>query len=80
MHELARAPGIVVGCTQVTEILENGDVQLVGELPGEYALTTEYTGAVSSRAHSPDTALTFLRLLSGVRTRQARREAGYQVD
>jgi molybdate transport system substrate-binding protein len=80
MHELARAPGTVLGCTQVTEILEADDVRLVGSLPGEYALTTEYAGAVSSQAHSPEMALTFLRLLSGVRTRQARRDAGYEVD
>jgi molybdate transport system substrate-binding protein len=80
MQELARAPGTVLGCTQVTEILEADGVRLVGPLPDGFALLTEYVGAVSSQAHSPEIAITFLRLLAGVRTREARRQAGYEVD
>lgn len=80
MQQLARAEGRALGCTQVTEIVEAEGVRLVGPLPGPYALTTEYAGAVSTRARSPELALAFLRLLAGVRTVQARRDAGYEVD
>ncbi|HET8744389.1 MAG TPA: substrate-binding domain-containing protein, partial [Ramlibacter sp.] len=44
MAELAKAPeSDAVGCTQVTEILITGGVQLTGLLPPPHELTTTYT-------------------------------------
>lgn len=80
MRELANSSGIALGCTQLTEILDAEGVDLVGPLPGEYGLTTDYAGAISTRAENPEIAVAFLRILSGASTRQLRLEAGFEVD
>jgi molybdate transport system substrate-binding protein len=79
MRALADGGGSAIGCTQVTEIIEVTDVLVVGPLPGEYALTTDYAGAVGSRATSPELALELLGILTGEATLEIRRAAGYEV-
>ena len=51
MREMAACgePG-VVGCTQVTEILDTPGVRWVGALPRGYELATVYTAAVCAQA------------------------------
>jgi molybdate transport system substrate-binding protein len=71
--------GSGIGCTQITEIIEVDGVELVGPLPGEYALTTDYAGAVGSHAANPELALELLGILTGNATLEIRRAAGYEV-
>jgi molybdate transport system substrate-binding protein len=80
MRELAISSGNALGCTQLTEIVGAEGVDVVGPLPGEYGLTTDYVGAVTATTDNPEIALAFLRLLSGTPKRQLRREAGFEVD
>jgi molybdate transport system substrate-binding protein len=79
MRALADGGGSGIGCTQVTEIIEVYGVEVVGPLPGEYALTTDYAAAVGSRAASPELALELLGILTGDATVEIRRAAGYEV-
>lgn len=80
MRELANSSGKSLGCTQLTEILDAPGVDLIGPLPGDYGLTTDYAGAVSTRAESPGIADAVLRHLCGPQTRQLRLNAGFEVD
>lgn len=54
MGEMARSgePG-VIGCTQVTEILQTPGVVLVAPFPPAFELATVYSAAVSASAGSP---------------------------
>lgn len=79
MRVLADDGGSGIGCTQITEIIEVDGVEVVGPLPGEYALTTDYSGAVGSRAANPELALELLGILTGDATLEIRRAAGYEV-
>jgi molybdate transport system substrate-binding protein len=79
MKALADGGGSGIGCTQVTEIIEVDGVEVVGPLPGEYALTTDYAAAVGSRAASPELALQLLGILTGEATLEIRQAAGYEV-
>jgi molybdate transport system substrate-binding protein len=79
MRALADGGGSGIGCTQVTEIIEVDGVEVVGPLPGEYALTTDYAAAVGSRTASPELALELLGILTGEATLEIRRAAGYEV-
>ena len=79
MRELAvaREPD-VVGCTQVTEILDTPGAQLAGVLPRVFELATVYTAAVCSRATDPDGAQALVQLLSGHDTRPLRLAGGFE--
>jgi molybdate transport system substrate-binding protein len=78
MRELAACddPGLV-GCTQMTEILDTPGVQWVGALPQEFELATLYTAAVCTRAADPQAATACAELLAGAGTSQARKAAGF---
>ena len=73
------APAGALGSTQVTEILYTPGVALAGSLPPECALETVYAGAISATARAPELAQTFLALLAGPATRDARRQAGFEA-
>jgi molybdate transport system substrate-binding protein len=80
MRELAR--GVepqAIGCTQVTEIVANGDVSLVGMLPPPYALATLYVAAVSTRAAEPGRAMRLVEFLTGGASASARSAAGFET-
>ena len=66
-----------VGCTQSTEILATPGLQLVGALPGEFALATIYTAAVTTRAADAAIARAFVDLLAGRDQSAARARAGF---
>lgn len=67
----------VIGCTQVTEILFTGGVQLVGLLPKEFELATLYTAAVCTKARDRQTAREFIALLAGDEAAAARADCGF---
>jgi molybdate transport system substrate-binding protein len=66
-----------VGCTQATEIMATPGLQLVGALPGEFALTTIYTAAITTRAAAYDIARSFVELLAGRGQQPERARAGF---
>ena len=72
-------PG-ALGCTQVTEILYTPGVDLAGTLPPGCGLATVYAVAVAARARAPALARTFIGLLTGPGSREARRRGGFDVD
>ncbi|MEO7549219.1 MAG: substrate-binding domain-containing protein [Ramlibacter sp.] len=79
MREMAAATGdILVGCTQVTEILYTPGVQLAGMLPRKFELQTMYTAAVSSRATEPAAAAALIGLLAGNEARVQREAGGFE--
>ena len=78
MRELAASQAKrPVGCTQVTEIMATPGLQLVGALPGEFALSTMYTAAVTTRAADATIARSFVDLLTGRNELSARARAGF---
>jgi len=80
MRELghSREPG-QIGCTQVTEINYTPGVVLVGPLPSEFELATEYAVAVAASARQPDAARRVAQMLAGPATRELRRKGGFEV-
>ncbi|HET8745741.1 MAG TPA: substrate-binding domain-containing protein, partial [Ramlibacter sp.] len=79
MAELAKAPeSDAVGCTQVTEILITGGVQLTGLLPPPHELTTTYTPAVAADAKEPELARALIAALTAPEAAQVRRECGFE--
>jgi molybdate transport system substrate-binding protein len=79
MRELARsAESPTVGCTQITEIRYTPGVTLVGPLPPEFELATSYAVGVYFKAHQPELAHTFAKLLGGEATRELRLTCGFE--
>lgn len=78
MRELAASQAQrPVGCTQATEILATPGLQLVGALPGEFALSTVYSAAVTTRAADTAIARSFVDLLVGSDQEALRARAGF---
>jgi molybdate transport system substrate-binding protein len=79
MRELAQsAESPTIGCTQVTEIRYTPGITLVGPLPAEFELATTYAVGVYFKAHQPELAHTFAKLLSGEATRELRLTCGFE--
>ena len=79
MRELAQSTeSPTIGCTQVTEIRYTPGVTLVGPLPPEFELSTTYAVGVYFKAHQPELAHTFAKLLSGETTRELRLTCGFE--
>jgi molybdate transport system substrate-binding protein len=78
MRELAACdePGLV-GCTQMTEILDTPGVDWVGALPKEFELATVYTAAVCTGAADARSAAACADWLACAETAQARKAAGF---
>lgn len=66
-----------IGCTQATEIIATPGLQLVNALPGEFALKTTYTAAVTTRATNPAIARSFVDLLADREQTPLRARAGF---
>ncbi len=66
-----------IGCTQATEIIATPGLQIVGALPGEFALKTIYTAAVTTRAADPAIARSFVDLLVDREQLPLRARAGF---
>jgi molybdate transport system substrate-binding protein len=80
MRELAQSRAVQpVGCTQVTEIAATAGVVPVGPLPGDFALATLYSVAVTERAQQSDAAIRLASLLAGPTTRELRRRCGFDT-
>lgn len=69
----------LIGCTQVTEINYTEGVELLGALPQQFELVTEYTAALGARVAQPAQAARLLTLLSGADSRALRLQGGFEV-
>ena len=79
MRELAQSTqSPTIGCAQVTEIKYTPGVAMVGPLPAEFELATTYAVGVYFKAHQPELARTFAKLLSGEATRELRLTCGFE--
>lgn len=78
MGEMAKAsePGLI-GCTQETEINYTPGVELVGSLPKEFELATDYTLGVCTKAQQPELAKKLAGLLAGKASEDIRRRGGF---
>jgi len=80
MAQMAQADEpLLLGCTQVTEILYTSGVTLVAALPAEFELATVYTAAACSRAAQPDLARRLVALLAGGESRALRSGGGFEL-
>ncbi|HEY4317779.1 MAG TPA: substrate-binding domain-containing protein [Herbaspirillum sp.] len=82
MGELAKQGGSAapaIGCTQITEIIHTDGVTLVGPLPPEFALSTVYSVAVSSKAAQPELAKRLVALLTGAQSQVLRTAGGFEA-
>lgn len=70
-------PGLL-GCTQVTEINYTPGVTLVGNLPPEFALATDYTAGVCAKSGQPELAGLFAAWLTGAQSQNVRRAGGFE--
>jgi molybdate transport system substrate-binding protein len=80
MHEMvkSREPR-VIGCTQVTEILNTRGAKVVAPLPADFKLTTTYSAGVCAGAPHPGPAHRFLALLAGEDSSKLRRRLGFEL-
>lgn len=79
MGEMAKSsePGLI-GCTQVTEINYTPGVDLVGALPAEFELSTDYTLGICTASKHPEQAQLLAQLLSGAASEAVRRQGGFE--
>jgi molybdate transport system substrate-binding protein len=73
------APTGALGCTQITEIKYTRGLTLVGELPGEYGLSTLYSVAVSATASDPEAASRLVAMLTSANSRERRTASGFVI-
>ncbi|MVQ30138.1 ABC transporter substrate-binding protein [Ramlibacter sp. MAH-25] len=67
----------VIGCTQETEINYTQGVELVGSLPKEFELATDYTLGVCSGAREPELSARLAQLVAGPASAEIRRQGGF---
>ncbi len=67
----------VIGCTQETEINYTAGVDLVGSLPKEFELATDYTLGLCTRAQEPALAQRLAALVAGPASEAVRRQGGF---
>ncbi len=80
MAELARSTGALeMGITQVTEILANKGVTLVGPLPPEVQNVAVYAVGLAAGAADPERAKEFIRRLTGFSAQPVLSAAGFDV-
>jgi len=78
MAAMAESPErIVLGCTQVTEILYTPGVSLVAPLPSGFDLSTAYVAAIPTRSANPALARSLVDTLTGSATKALRRAGGF---
>jgi molybdate transport system substrate-binding protein len=68
----------VIGCTQETEINYTPGVDLVGSLPKEFELATDYTLGLCTKAQQPELAQKLAALVAGPASAAIRRQGGFQ--
>jgi molybdate transport system substrate-binding protein len=78
MGEMAKSSASnVIGCTQETEINYTPGVELVGSLPREFELATDYTLGICSRAQQPELAKLLAAMVAGPASQAVRRQGGF---
>lgn len=78
MRALAEsAEPALMGCTQITEILNTPGVQLVAPLPKEFELATVYSAAVCTQSAQPQAARELIGLMTSVDAAALRRVCGF---
>jgi molybdate transport system substrate-binding protein len=81
MAEMALDPNpLVLGGTQTTEINITPGVQLIGLLPQEVALNTDYTLGICKHAKYPELAQKLADVLTGAQSLEIRKKIGYLVE
>jgi molybdate transport system substrate-binding protein len=79
MAEMTRSrEANVIGCTQETEINYTPGVDLVGSLPKEFELATDYTLGLCTKAQQPELAKQLAALVAGPASAAIRRQGGFQ--
>jgi molybdate transport system substrate-binding protein len=79
MRELGQSHELgAIGCTQISEIYYEAGVTLVGPLPAEFELATEYSVAVATTARQPAIARRFAQMLTGPESQELRRTGGFE--
>ena len=80
MADLAQSSGLLeMGITQVTEILANTGVMLVGPLPAEVQSAAVYAAGLASRSAHPERSREFIRRLTGTNAQAVLSSAGFEV-
>ena len=80
MNELARSSGLLeMGITQITEIVANKGVTLVGPLPAEVQNIAVYSAGLAVRAAHPEESREFIRRLTGFNAQPLLSAAGFDV-
>lgn len=80
MNELARSSGLLeVGITQITEIVANKGVTLVGPLPAEVQNIAVYSAGLAMRSAHPEESGEFIRRLTGFNAQPLLSAAGFDV-
>jgi molybdate transport system substrate-binding protein len=80
MANLAQSDGLrEMGITQVTEILANPGVTLVGPLPAEVQNMAVYTAGLAVRSAHPERSREFIRRLTGFNAQPILSAAGFVV-
>lgn len=79
MAEMAKSKAPrVIGCTQETEINYTPGVELVGSLPKEFELATDYTLGICTKAQQPELAKKLAALVAGPASEAIRRQGGFE--
>lgn len=81
MAEAQAIPGGsgLIGCTQITEILNTPGVDLIAVLPNEFELATTYTAAVCASATQPESAAALIALMASADTAALRLTCGFEA-
>jgi molybdate transport system substrate-binding protein len=78
MGEMAKSTAAtVIGCTQETEINYTPGVELVGSLPKEFELATDYTLGICTNAQEPELAKKLAAMVAGPASEAIRRQGGF---
>jgi molybdate transport system substrate-binding protein len=80
MNDLARSTGVLeMGITQITEIMANKGVTLVGPLPAEVQNIAVYAAGLATGSAHPERAKEFIRRLTGFNAQTVLSAAGFDV-
>lgn len=80
MADLARSSGqLEMGITQVTEIIANGGVTLVGPLPPELQSDAVYAVGLAANSGDPERSKEFIRRLTGFNAQAVLSAAGFDL-
>jgi molybdate transport system substrate-binding protein len=80
MADLAQSTGLLeMGITQITEIVANQGVTLVGPLPADVQNIAVYSAGLATRSAHPERAREFIRRLTGFNAQAVLSAAGFDV-